>query len=135
MARPCALSAGARSDQGASDSPLPVRRPGRPSTPEGLGERLLDGWRDGYGDGGEEGGGAGAGAQPPSLRRNPGTTRANLSTTLPPVSFPGRNAALASAALASPRCNPAVPSSSDSPFVVRSFQSDGDVTPPLHQEV
>ena len=53
MARPCALSAGARSDQGASDSPLPVRRPGRPSTPEGLGERLLDGWRDGYGDGGE----------------------------------------------------------------------------------
>lgn len=38
---------GARSDQGASDSPLPVRHPARPSTPEGLAERLLDGWRDG----------------------------------------------------------------------------------------
>lgn len=79
--------------------------------------------------------GRGRGAQPPSLRRNPGTTGANLSTTLPPVSFVRRNAALASAALASPRCNLAVPSSVHSPFVVRSFQSDGDVTPPLRQEV
>lgn len=63
--RPCALSAAARSDEGASDSPVCVRRPGRPSTPEGLGERLLDGWRDGYGDDGEEGGGPGAGGPAP----------------------------------------------------------------------